>query len=69
MPGRGGGGTPHMEGVGKLVGNFELHPLKETDLGVAQAFFWPLKETILKHKQYIYILYFFACNPKRDLHG
>ena len=32
-------GTPHMEGVGKLVGNFELHPLKETDLGVAQASF------------------------------
>ena len=58
-----------MEGVGKLVGNFELHPLKETDLGVAQAFFLPLKETILKHRQYIYILYFFACNRKRDLHG
>ena len=37
----GGGETPQMEGVGKLVGNFELHPLKETDLGVAQAFFDP----------------------------
>ena len=28
------GGTPHMKGVGMLVGNFE-----ETDLGVAHAFF------------------------------
>ena len=33
-------------------------------------FFWPLKETMLQHRQYIYIyLYFLACNPKRDLHG
>ena len=41
--GRGGGGNsdPHMKGVGVLVGNFELNPLKETDLGVAQAFFDP----------------------------
>ena len=31
------GGTPHMKGVEILVRNFE--PLKETDLGVAQAFF------------------------------
>ena len=31
------GGTPHMKGVGMLVRNFE--PLKETDLGVAQALF------------------------------
>ena len=29
--------TPHMKGVGMLVGNFELK--KETDLGVAPAFF------------------------------
>ena len=35
------GGTPHMKGVGMLVANFELNPLKETDLGVAQAFFDP----------------------------
>ena len=33
-----------------LVGNFELNPaLMETDLGVAQAVFLPLKETTLKH--------------------
>ena len=24
----GGGGTPHMKGVGMLVGNFELNPQK-----------------------------------------
>ena len=48
------GGTPHMKGVGMLVGNFELNPQKETDLGGAQAFFDPLKETMLKHRQYIY---------------
>ena len=36
-----GGGTPHMKGVGMLVANFELNSLKETDLGVAQAFFDP----------------------------
>ena len=30
-----------MKGVGMLVGNFELNPQKETDLGVAQAFFDP----------------------------
>ena len=35
------GGTLHMEGVGMLVGNFELNPLKKTNLGVAQAFFEP----------------------------
>ena len=29
------GGTPHMKGVGMLVGNFELNLQKETDLGVA----------------------------------
>ena len=38
---RGGGGTSHMKRVGMLVGNFELNPLKETDLGVAQPFFDP----------------------------
>ena len=25
-PGAGGGGNPHMNGVGMLVGNFELDP-------------------------------------------
>ena len=36
-----------MKEVGMLVGNFELNPLKETFLGVAQPFFWPLKAIIL----------------------
>ena len=37
----GGGGTPLMKGVEGCSsdGNFESKPLKETDLGVAQAFF------------------------------
>ena len=33
------GGNSAYERVGMLVGNFELNPLKEIDLGVAQAFF------------------------------
>ena len=52
-----------MKGLGMLVGNFELNPLKETDLGVDQAFFDPLKETMLKHKQYIYIYLYFGVRP------
>ena len=48
-----------MKGVGMLVGNFELNPLKETDLGVAQVLFLPLKETMLKHRQYN-IFYIFS---------
>ena len=40
MPPRGGGGGSTCERGGRmLVGNFESKPLKETDLGVAQAFF------------------------------
>ena len=41
---------------------FWIKPLKETDLGVAQAFFDPLKETMLKHRQY-YIFIFFHVQP------
>ena len=44
-PGGGGWGTPHMEGVGMLVGNFELNP-KGDRSGRGPSFFWPLKETI-----------------------
>ena len=36
---------------------FRIEPLKETDLGVAQAFFDPY-ETMLKHRQYICIYIF-----------
>ena len=38
---------------------FYIKRLKETDLGVAQAFFFgPLKETMLKRRQYIYFYIF-----------
>ena len=62
----GEGETPHMNGVGVLVGNFELNqepikPLKETD-GRGPSIFWPLKETMSKHRQYI-LLYFFRVQP------
>ena len=37
-----GGRTPYMKGVGMLARRkFWIKPLKETDLGVAQAFFDP----------------------------
>ena len=36
-----GRGTPHIKGVGMRAGNFGIKPLKETDLGVAQAFLDP----------------------------
>ena len=38
---KGEGGNSHVKGAGMLVGNFEIKPLKETNLGVAQAFFDP----------------------------
>ena len=60
---RGGGETPHMKGVGMLVGNFELNPRGDLS-GRGPIFFCPLKETTLQ----VIFLYFFACNPKRDLH-
>ena len=46
MPGGGGEETPHMKGVRMLVGNFELNPLKETDLGVAQGFLTPERDHV-----------------------
>ena len=44
------GGTPHMKGVGMLVGNFELNP-KMNRSRRGPSFLGPLKETILKHRQ------------------
>ena len=42
---------------------FWIKPLKETNLGVAQAiFFLPVKETKLKRRQYTYI-YIFRVQP------
>ena len=44
------GGTPHMKGVGMLVGNFELNPLRRPIWVWPNhpSFFWPLKETMPK---------------------
>ena len=42
--------------LGDAPRKFWIKPRKETDLGVAQAFFDPLKETMLKHRQ----LYLFS---------
>ena len=36
-----GAGTRHMKGVGMLVGNFLIKPLKEINVGVARTFFDP----------------------------
>ena len=38
--GAGGGGTPHMKGVGMLVGNFEFNPKGERS-GSGASFFDP----------------------------
>ena len=58
-----------MKGVGMLVANFEeIKSLKETDLGLAQAFLTPKRDHVKTQINYIF-LYFFACNPKQDLHG
>ena len=35
------GEDSHRKGAGKFVGNLELNPLKETNLGVAQPLFDP----------------------------
>ena len=57
-----------MKVMGMLVGNFELNPLKKTNLGVAQAFLTPKRNHV--KTQTIYFFYvFFTCNPKRDLHS
>ena len=40
-------GNSHKKGAGKLVGNFELNPLKGDQSGRGPTFFWPLRETIL----------------------
>ena len=62
-------------------GKIWIKPLRETNLGVIRDF-WPLKATMLKHRQMknivtfnngkdtiIQYLYFFPGIPKRDLYG
>ena len=52
-----GGDSAHERG-GDARRKFWIKPLKENDLGVAQAFFLPLKENMLKHRQYIHFYIF-----------
>ena len=51
---QGGGGDSAYEGGEDAPRKFSIKPLKETDLGVAKAFFGPPKETMLKQRQYTY---------------
>ena len=44
-------GDSAYERGGDARRKFWIKPLKKTDLGVAQAFFYPLKETMLKLRQ------------------
>ena len=64
----GGGGNSSYERGGDVRGKFWIQPLKETDLGVAQAFFDPKRDHV-KTQTIHKFLYFFTCNPQRDLHG
>ena len=59
-----GGGNSAYEMGGGARRKFWIKPLEETDPGIIQAFFLPLKETMLKHRQYTYgILIFFHMQP------
>ena len=62
------GGTPHMKGVGMLVGNFEINPQRRPIWAWPKLFLTPKRDPQKIHIKYIF-LYFFACNPKRDLYG
>ena len=64
-----GGGDSAYDKGGDARRKFLIKPLKETDLGVAQAFLTRKRDHVKTQTIYIYILYFFACNRKRDLHG
>ena len=75
----GGEGKSAYERGGDGRRKFWIKPLKETNLGVAPTFFWPVKAIILDfyymnrvnntNWKYIIFWYFFECNPKRDLYG
>ena len=53
---------------GDACRKFWIKPLKETDLGVAQAFLTPKRDHIKTQTKHIF-LHFFTCDPKRNLHG
>ena len=65
-PPRGGWELAHERG-GNPCRKFWITPLKETHLGVALAFLTSKTDRVKTGKNMF--LYFFACNPKRDLHG
>ena len=47
-----------MKVMGMLVGNFELNPLKKTNLGVAQAFLTPKRNHVKTQTIYIFLCFF-----------
>ena len=53
----GGGGTPHMKGVGMLVGNFELNP-KRRPIWAGPKLFLTLKRDRVKTQTINRYLYF-----------
>ena len=57
------GGDSAYERGGDARRQFWIKPLKETDPGRGASFFWPLKETMLKHRQYIYFYIFSRATP------
>ena len=62
------GGTPHIKGVGMLIGKFELNPYKRPIWAWLKLFLTPKKDQKNMHIKYIFSC-FFAFNSKRDLHG
>ena len=70
-----------MKAAGMRVGSrkFWIKAINETNRGVAQPFFDPLKAIILNfdymnrvnktNSKYLGFKYFFERNPKRDLYG
>ena len=56
-PGGGGGDSAYERG-GDAHRKFWIEPLKEDWSGWGPSFFWPLKETMLKHRQYVYFYIF-----------
>ena len=56
------GGTLHIKGGGNARRKFWIKPLKETDLGMAQAFLTPKRDQ-KKYTYQIYIFIFFRVQP------
>ena len=60
-----GGWTPHMKGVGMLVGNFELNPSRRPIWAWPKLFFTPKRDYVKTQTIYIF-LYFFIFSAKYD---